>query len=62
EAAIFSQSGVVHQSELHDLGSLDSSESESMEDGSVHEHDSESGAASVTSSVLAVALAVAALF
>ncbi|KAJ2081504.1 hypothetical protein H4R24_002277 [Coemansia sp. RSA 988] len=62
EAAIFSQSHAANEAELSDLDSFESSESDSLDSDSVHE-DTESGAPSVSGSVLAFALVVgAALF
>ncbi|KAJ2303898.1 hypothetical protein IWW55_002694 [Coemansia sp. RSA 2706] len=60
EAAIFSQSAIAHESDMADLGSLDSSDNESSGMDSVDEHDSDSGAASISKSVLALAVAVGA--
>ncbi|KAJ2849495.1 hypothetical protein IWW36_002594 [Coemansia brasiliensis] len=63
EAAIFSQSAQARESELSELGSLDSSESESESSLGSLEENTDSGASSLTSSLLAAVVAVgAALF
>ncbi|KAJ2453073.1 hypothetical protein EV183_002502 [Coemansia sp. RSA 2336] len=63
EAAIFSQSAQAHESELSELGSLDSSESESGSALESIEDDTSSGASSLMSSlIVAMVGAGAALF
>ncbi|KAJ2803975.1 hypothetical protein H4R20_002680 [Coemansia guatemalensis] len=59
QAAIFSQSHAANESEMSDLDSLESDESDSLDSDSVDE-DTESGASSVSGSVLALALVVGA--